>query len=98
MRSILLCAQLAVLHFQGMQCLGSAESADWHKHIEANLNYAVKLLRLQHETIETSMKYRRKGEQRVVVQHMNVNEGGKAIVGHFQAGDQKTEDNERGTP
>lgn len=32
------------------------------------------------------MKYKRKGEQRVVVQHVNVNEGGKAMVGNFQTG------------
>jgi hypothetical protein len=48
--------------------------------------------------IETLMKYRRKGEQRVVVQHVNVNDGGKAIVGLFQSGAQKNEENERGTP
>lgn len=94
----MLCAQLAVLHFQGIQCLGSAEDAQWRQHIEINLNYAIKLLRLQHETIETLVKYRRKGEQRVVVQHVNVNDGGKAIVGHFQAGGQKSEEIERGTP
>lgn len=94
----MLCAQLAVLHFQGMQCLGSAENADWRPHTEQELNFAVKLLKLQHETIEVLMKYRRKGEQRVVVQHMHVNEGGKAVVGNFQAGGNLSAENGRGTP
>lgn len=42
---------------------------------------ATKLLRLHNETVEAINKYRRGGEQRVVVQHVQVNEGGKAIVG-----------------
>lgn len=94
----MLCAQAAVLHFQGMQCLGSAKEAEWRLHIESNFNLAVKLLRLQHETLETLMKYRRKGEQRVVVQHVNVNDGGKAMVGNFQTGGHESEENQRGTP
>lgn len=94
----MLYAQLALLHFQGIQYLGGAEKAEWRQHIESNLNAATKLLRLQHETLEALMKYKRKGEQRVVVQHVNVNDGGKAIVGHFQAGGGEKGENERGTP
>lgn len=48
---------------------------------ETHMNYAIKLLRLHNETIETLSRYRRKGEQKVIVQHVNVNDGGKAIVG-----------------
>ena len=32
---------------------------------------------------EALARYRRKGEQKVVVQHVNVNDGGKAIVGNM---------------
>lgn len=56
----MLCAQLALLHFQGIQYLGGAEKADWRKHIESNLNAGTKLLKLQHETLEALMKYKGK--------------------------------------
>ena len=36
--------------------------------------------------VDTLTRYRRKGEQKVIVQHANVNDGGKAIVGNFQNG------------
>jgi len=46
---------------------------------------AIKLLRLHNETIEALSRYRRGGEQKVVVQHVNVNNGGQAIVGNVEA-------------
>ncbi len=93
----MLCAQLALLHFQGMQHLGGAEKADWRQDIGFDLNAAIKLLRLQHETLEALMRYRRKGEQRVVVQHVNVNDGGKQswVISKLGRGEDQ---NERGTP
>lgn len=75
------CAQLAVLHFQGMQYLQRAETADMRCHRDPDLNNAIKLLRLQHETIEALMRLRRNGEQKVTVQHVNIS-GGQAVVGN----------------
>ena len=49
--------------------------------IDTNVNRSTKLFRLYNETLETLMRYRRKGEQRGIVQHVNVENGGKAIVG-----------------
>jgi hypothetical protein len=77
----MLCSQLAALHFQGMRYLKRAEMAEMRCQQDPDLNNAIKLLRLQHETIETLMKLRRNGEQKVIVQYVNVNKGGKAIVG-----------------
>lgn len=51
-----------------------------------NINRSTKLFRVYNETLEALMRYRRKGEQRVVVQHVNVNDGAQAMIGHFQAG------------
>jgi len=58
---------------------GKAERYDTSNHYG---NLAIKLLRLHNETIETLGRYRRGGEQKVTVQHVNVNEGGKAIIGN----------------
>jgi len=53
---------------------------------EFYLKNAIKLLRLHNETIEALGKYRRGGTQNVIVQHVRVNDGGKAIVGNMIAG------------
>lgn len=45
------------------------------------MNTATKLIRLHNETIDALCRYRRGGEQRVIVQHIQVNDGGKAVVG-----------------
>lgn len=78
-----LVCQAAILEMQGMKYLQRAESADMLHHRESSINIATKLLRLQHETLETLSRQRRGGEQRVMVQHQHVqvNDGGKAIVG-----------------
>lgn len=82
-----LCAQEAVLYAQGMQCLYRAENENMIPQCEHYLKNAVKLLRLHNETIEALNKYRRGGEQRVVVQHVQVSDGGKAVVnGVFDGG------------
>lgn len=82
----MLCSQLISLHGLGMNYLRKAEKAEMRFHQDPDLNNAVKLLRLQHETIETLMRLRRKGEQKVIVQHVQVNDGGKAIVGDIHTG------------
>jgi hypothetical protein len=58
------------------------ESKEWK---DLYLNRAIKLGRLYNETLEALNRYRRKGEQRVTVQHhhnqqVNVSDGGKAVV------------------
>lgn len=75
------CAQSTVLYSQGMQYLSRAEGADMLCHKEFYMKCAIKLLRLHNETIEALNKYRRGGEQRCVVLHVHVNDGGKAVVG-----------------
>ena len=78
----MLCSQIVGLDAQGMQYLTRVESeGNWLCHTEAAVNMAIKLLRLKNETIETLMRYRRKGEQKVVVQHINVTDDAKAIIG-----------------
>lgn len=63
------------LHNRGMSLLGSGE---------INANLAIKMLRLSSETLDTALKWRRRGEQRVVVSHLNVSDG--AVVGNIVAG------------
>jgi hypothetical protein len=76
--------QAHALYSQGMKNLARAEEADLPYQAELRMKFAMKLLRLHNETIETLNRYRRRGEQTVVVQHQHVqvNDGGKAIVGN----------------
>lgn len=78
--------QSTVLYSQGMKHLYNAENSNRIDYCEYYMKSAIKLLRLHNETIEALCKYRRGGEQRVVVQHVQVNNGGKAIVGNVLNG------------
>ena len=78
-----LCLQAHVLYAQGMRCLRKAEDAEMMCHSEFYMRSAVKLLRLHNETVETLSRYRRKGEQKLIVQHVNVECGGQAVVGNM---------------
>lgn len=49
-------------------------------------NRAVKAMRLFLEQMEALRKYRGGGMQQVIVKHVQVNDGGRAIVGHIEAG------------
>jgi hypothetical protein len=58
-------------------------------------------MRVHNESIETLSRYRRGGEQRVVIQHQQVNVSGqaKAMVGQFHAqGEGEIHKNKGGTP
>lgn len=78
----MLCSQLITLHSQAMEYLRRAEAAELLHFQDSCMNNASKLLKLHHATLEALMRYRRKGEQKVTVQHqyVQVNDGGQAIV------------------
>lgn len=79
--------QSLALYTQGMKYLSKAGEQDMMAHAEHYLKHAAKLLRLHNETIEALDKHRRGGDQKIVVQHVNVNDGGKAAImtGNFEA-------------
>jgi len=78
-----LCLQAHTLYTQGMRYLDMAQKADMINHSEFFMKNAIKLLRLHNETVESLNRQRRGTEQRIIVQHQNVqvNDGGQAIVG-----------------
>lgn len=77
----MLCARLIVLHDQYMQFISRTTcSNQTAAGVDLNINRATKLMRLYNETLDALNKHRRKGEQKVLVQHVNVNDGGQAVV------------------
>ncbi len=65
-----LVAQAALAYQHGIECLGNAGRAEIIPQFESNGNMAIKLMRVHNETIETLMRYRRGGEQKVTVTHV----------------------------
>jgi hypothetical protein len=49
--------------------------------VDANVNRVTKLMRTFTAQVDTLKKYRTGGKQTIQVQHVNVNEGGQAVVG-----------------
>lgn len=76
-----LCLQAHTLHAQGMQYLSKAENSNTLPQSDFYMKNALKLLKLHNETVEALNRHRRGGTQRVLVQHVQVNDGGKAVVG-----------------
>ncbi len=82
-----LCAQATALYSQGMDYLERARRVlfdetiakdHWHTIL---IKTATRLLDLHAKTVGELARYRKNGEQLIVVQHVNVKSGGKAIVG-----------------
>lgn len=53
-----------------------------HEVISENIKRAEKLMKTFSTQMETLQKYRKKGQQTIQVQHVNVENGGQAIVGN----------------
>ncbi len=78
----MLAIQMAATHEAALSMLAIARSEATVPAIQAAGGLAVKLLRTFTAQTEALAKLRRKGEQTVRVEHVNVYPGGQAIVGH----------------
>ena len=54
--------------------------------VEQNVNRVTKLCRSYAALVEALTKYRTKGQQKITVQHVNVNDGGQAVIGDITQG------------
>lgn len=79
----MLISRTLALHNQYMHYMQLAAHTTNQDSRDRHINNATKLMRVYNESLEALNKHRRKGEQKVTVQHnhVNVNDGGKAIVG-----------------
>ena len=75
-----LVAQATVAFHYAMNNIAKCGSADITSHSESMGNLAIKLMRVHNETIEALNRYRRGGEQKVIVQHVTAD---KAVVNQF---------------
>jgi hypothetical protein len=77
----MLAVQMVATYETAMDMLIRAKQADLMPTLQECGSLAVKLFRTYTAQVEALVRLRRGGEQRVIVQHVNVNEGGQAIVG-----------------
>jgi hypothetical protein len=82
----MLAAQMIATHFAAMAAVRRLGQAESLRQQDSNGNIAVKLLRTYAVQMEALQRYRGKGQQTVVVKHVNVHQGGQAIVGAVTAG------------
>jgi hypothetical protein len=82
-----LIAQAIAVFQHGMDGLAKAANATQVSHRDSYINTSTKLFRVHNETIEALNRHRRGGEQRVIVQHQQVNITGQAqaVVGNFHS-------------
>ena len=64
-----------------MTAIAASKGSDTVSQQDSNGNLAVKLLRTFVAQTEALQRYRGKGQQKVVVEHVHVHTGGQAIVG-----------------
>ena len=84
----MLAIQMIGVHNMAMDCIGMAMRAKRVDHMNLYINGGTKLSRVFANQMEVLKKYRGKGQQKIVVEHVHVNEGGQAIVGVVNPGEE----------
>jgi hypothetical protein len=82
----MLAIQMIGIHNMAMECIGRAMRTKRVDHMNLYINGGTKLSRVFANQMEVLKKYRGKGQQKIVVEHVHVSEGGKAIVGVINPG------------
>jgi hypothetical protein len=82
----LLAVQIIATGFSGLRLLRQSQQHMSEEFIDIYGNYAIKLLRLQGEMIQTFDRYRRGNKQTVEVRHVHIHSGGQGVVGIINDG------------
>lgn len=94
----MLIGQLIATHNAAMECYRRAMLGEQtFEGRRENLNQANKLCRSYAALTETLDRHRGKGQQRIVVEHVNVHPGGQAIVGAVTAWGESSQKSEQQT-
>ncbi len=83
----MLAVQMIGVHNMAMNCMSKATRTERVDFMATYMNGATKFLRLFAIQMETLKKYRSGGQQKIVVEHVNVGKGGQAIVGVVNQGE-----------
>lgn len=67
-----------------MKCFYQATETNYAPNYLDKINLATKLTRTFTAQMEALSKYRNKGKQKITVEHVEVKDGGQAIVGNVE--------------
>lgn len=88
----MLATQIIAVHNMAMRTMSLAMlKGQTFEGKKSNVNYATKMLRTFMAQMEALKKYRTGGQQKMIVEHVHVNEGGQAIVGTVNQGGGKND-------
>ncbi len=80
----LLISQMLSIYNKAMSCLALAENNRESPEFFLKLqNQSMKLMRLYCQQLDALSRYRNKGRQQITVQRVDVNSGGRAVIGHI---------------
>jgi hypothetical protein len=83
----MLAVQMIGVHNMAMEAMKTVMISDQYPQSkESNINRATKLLRTFAAQMEALKKYRTGGQQKMIVEHVHVHQGGQAIVGNVSQG------------
>lgn len=83
----MLASQMVAVHNMAMSCAGRSMAKDQRSDlIDRNINRVTKLMRTFTAQMEALQRYRSKGQQKITVQHVQVNQGGQAVIGDITQG------------
>ena len=88
----LLAVQIIATGFSGLRMLRQSQHHMTEDFIDVYGNYAIKLLRLQNDMIQTFDRYRRGNKQTVEVRHVHIHSGGQGVVGIINPPDDREGD------
>ncbi len=77
----MLAVQMIAVHHLAMECMKRARRSQPIEGMNYHINCATKLQRTFVAQVEALNRYRGKGQQKVTVEHVHINKGGRAIVG-----------------
>jgi hypothetical protein len=77
----LVAVEIIATGFSGLRLLRQSQQQMTEDFIDVYGGYAIKLLRLQNEMIQTFDRYRRGNKQTVEVRHVHIHSGGQGVVG-----------------
>ena len=85
---LMLATQMVTVHNITMEMSYRAllTEGQTHEAVNFNVNRMTKLMRTYMAQMEALNKYRNKGKQQITVQHVNVNDGGQAVIGDINQG------------
>ncbi len=92
----ILAGQMVAVHNMAMEYARRAMNGDnTFDHNDRYINRTTKLMNVFTRQMETLQKYRSKGQQKITVQHVQVSEGGQAIIGDVHQGGGESDDRKK---